>query len=118
MALLIGSAINLVSLFIGGFSGLVVISRLIHEFEKLQLFEVIVFLLFLLNIAAIVVAWFRAKLGGFLIIVTAILNILYFTDGRMDDSNRWIFKVPLLIVGLLLLFYAYYNQRLSIKEKP
>jgi len=117
-ALLIGSAINLLSLFIGGFFGLVVISRLADESEKFQLIEWIVFLLFLLNIAAIVVAWFRTRLGGFLITLSAILNIFLFTGEWMGDSNRWIFKIPLLFVGLLLLFYVYYNQRLSNKEKP
>ena len=117
-ALLIGSAINIYSLFNAGFGVLVVISRLTDENTKLQLFELNVTLLLLLNIVAIVVAWFRIRLGGFLITLSAILNILYFTDGRMDDSNRQIMKIPLLVVGLLLLLYDYYNQSLSKKAKP
>ena len=69
-----------------------------------------VFLLFLCDVliaVAIIISWYRKRLGPVLMIVISLLIGIVW--GR-EDSNIILLHLPLLISGLLLLFYSFYKE--------
>ena len=59
-----------------------------------------------LIIVAVVIAWFNSRLGGFLITILAMIQIIAFYEPEIS----WM-QISMLLVGLILLFYVYYNRR-------
>ena len=59
------------------------------------------------GIVAVIIAWFKNKIGGILISISAIGLIF----SELDDLHlgRWP-QIVLLISGILLLFFVFYNQ--------
>ena len=90
-------------------------------FVKDGYYKVILFFLCEVFIAvAIIISWYKRKTAAFLkntflapLIVFIILAILNFPGGK----NVLLLHLLLLFSGLLLLFYAYYNEWILKKEK-
>lgn len=99
-------------LFIGGN----LISELIAKvLDVREDYSVFVFLLceVLLGISYII-SWKRKRLGPILIIIFTVLICIFW--GREDMNIIWL-HIPLLVSGLLLLFYSYYKEWI-LKKKP
>lgn len=99
-------------LFIGGN----VITELIRK--EITITEdygiIIIFLLEVLTGIAYRISWKRKRLGSYLILLfAATISILW---GRETFNFFW-FHLPVLISGLLLLFYSYYKEWI-LKRKP
>ena len=110
-ALLIGTVVNVwlftfLGLFIVHFIG-----ELIDGDEELFGFKTsqnIEFFILSLSVVSIVIAWFKSKIGGFLITLSAILFLIFNVAYSLRRSEFPIYV--LLFSGLLLLFYVYYNE--------
>ena len=63
---------------------------------------------------AIIISWYKNKIGAFLVIVFTILAYIIW---GYEDFNILLIHLPLLFTGLLLLFYVYYKKRIMKKEK-
>jgi len=75
---------------------------------------VILFLLEVLTGIAYRISWKRKRLGPYLILLlAATISIVW---GRETLNFIW-FHLPILISGLLLLFYSYYKEWI-LKRKP
>ena len=69
-----------------------------------------IFLLFLCDVliaVAIIISWYRKRLGPVLMIVFSILICIAW--GR-EDISIILLHLPLLFSGLLLLFYSFYKE--------
>jgi len=113
VAQIIGTAmVLLLVLFIGGS----LISEVIDPNVDTNIRENYgVFLLLLVEICAavaIIISWKRTKPGAYLLVT---LTILIFIFWGKEDINFIILHIPLLVSGILLMFYAYYKERI-IKE--
>ena len=60
------------------------------------------------------ISWRRKRLGSFLILATTILVCIIW--GR-QELNLVLFHVPVILSGLLLVFYSYYKEWI-LKQKP
>ena len=83
--------------------------------------HVLIFLCLILSLISIILAWFKSKIGSFLITISAIIAILLLLIEQIN-SFLWsydviIIQVVLILSGLLLLYYTYNNKRLLIKEE-
>ena len=59
--------------------------------------------------ASIILSWYRKRLGPILIIV---FTILIGSVWGSQDINIILLHLPLLLSGLLLLYYSYYKERI------
>lgn len=98
--------------FIGGNLIGEIIHKLIDFREDYSVF--IFFLCEVFIAVAIIISWYKRKMGAVLIIAFTILVFLVW--GR-EDINILLLHLPLLFSGLLLLFYAYYKEWIMKKEK-
>ena len=58
-----------------------------------------------------IISWKKSRIGAFLVIAFVILaNILFW------DKNVRLLHIPLLLSGLLILFYSYYREWILKKE--
>jgi hypothetical protein len=117
IALIIGTGVNIFNLFAIIFVGAHYIEELTNGDEKLigfSLVENLNFLCLVFSVAAIVIAWFNRKRGGFLVTIFAVLLII-----SSDPTVKEMIWQPfvLFIVGLILLYEVYYSARLSKKEE-
>lgn len=84
-------------------------------FVKDGYYTVILFFLCEVFIAvAIVISWYKNKIGAFLVIAFTILAYIIW---GYKDFNILLIHLPLLFTGLLLLFYVYYKKWIMKKEK-
>ena len=84
-------------------------------FVKDGYYEIILFFLCEVFIGvAIIISWYKNKIGAFLVIVFTILAYIIW---GYEDFNILLIHLPLLFTGLLLLFYVYYKKRIMKKEK-
>lgn len=106
------SAIILLLLFIGGS----LIGELIEKVIDIRT-DYLVFLFFLCELCIAVsfaVSWYRLRLGAVLVIsFTILVSILW---GR-EDINIILLHLPLVLSGLILLFYSYYREWI-LKKMP
>lgn len=59
--------------------------------------------------ALIIFAWFKNKWGAFFLITLPLIEL--FIPELTEQFDIWLqLSLPLLIVGILLLFYVYYNK--------
>lgn len=75
-----------------------------------------VFLFFLCELlvaGSIILAWFRKRLGPALMIAFTILIGAVWGN---ETINIVLLHIPLLLSGLLLLFYSYYKERILKKQ--
>lgn len=75
-----------------------------------------VFLFFfceLLVAGSIILSWYRKRLGPALLIA---FTILIGSIWGNQDINIILLHIPLLLSGLLLLFYSYYKERILKKQ--
>jgi len=99
----------IISLFLVLFMGGSVISELIAQDITIRE-DYAIFLLFLCDVliaVAIVISWYRKRLGPVLMIV---FSILICVAGGREDINFILLHLPLLFSGLLLLFYSFYKE--------
>jgi len=106
--------VTIISLLI--FFGGTIIDELVHQVIDFKE-DYSIFVLFLCEIfvaVAIVISWKKSKLGAFLIIALIILEYILNRDMGLTFI---LLHLPLLVTGLLLLFYAYYREWTLKKEK-
>ena len=92
-------------LFIGGNLIGELINKLIDFREDYSVF--LFFFCELLVTGAIIISWYRKRMGPALILAFTILILIIW--GR-EDLNIILLHLPLLFSGLLLLFYSYYKE--------
>jgi hypothetical protein len=66
----------------------------------------------ILIIVGVVIAWFNTRLGGLLITAMAMIQII----ASREPEVIWM-QISMLFVGLILLYYVYYNRWLLKKGK-
>ncbi len=125
IALLLGSVANLWNLGILLFMGANLINDLSGSeslSEKLSGIGILIIIdLFLtLSVISIIIAWFKSKIGGFLMIISAIITLFLIhyeeiLNGVIWSNDAIMIQVVLLLSGFLLLYYSY-NKGLLKKE--
>ena len=65
----------------------------------------------ILIIVSVIIAWFKIRLGGFLLTIFSLASIIFFYETEV----AWM-QIAILPIGPLLLFYVYYNRWLLKKE--
>jgi len=99
-------------IFIGG----TIISELIDKVLDVRE-DYSVFIFFICEVLigiSFIISWKKKRLGPILILIfTALICILW---GREDMNIIWM-HLPLLVSGLLLLFYSYYKEWI-LRKKP
>ena len=99
-------------IFIGG----TIISELIDKVLDVRE-DYSVFIFFICEVLigiSFIISWKRKRLGPILVLIlTALICILW---GREDMNIIWL-HLPLLVSGLLLLFYSYYKEWI-LRKKP
>ena len=118
IVLIVGTGINILNLVAIIFVGAHYIEELTDgdgDLIGFTLIENVNFLCLVFGVAAIVIAWFNSKIGGFLITIFALLAII-----SSDPTVKEMAWQPyvLLVVGLILFYEAYYSKRLLNKEEP
>lgn len=109
--LLGGITVAALILFIGG----TIISELIEKVLDLRE-DYSVFIIFLLEVLtgiSFTISWKRKRLGPFLILLFSTLICIIW--GRESLNFVWL-HLPVLISGLLLLFYSYYKEWILIRK--
>ena len=109
----IGSAmILLLLIFMGGTLFTEIRDQLIDFREDYS-----VFLFFLGEVfiaVAFIISWKRTKIGAYLVLALVVLISVIW---GIEDINFIILHIPLFVSGMLLLFYAYYKERIDEKEE-
>ena len=107
-----GITVAALILFMGGTLISELIEKVIDIREDYMIF--VIFLFEVLVAISFVISWKRKRLGPFLILFLTILICILW--GRESLNIIW-FHSPILISGLLLLFYSYYKEWI-LKRKP
>ena len=117
IALISGSLANIWNLLIGIFIGANLINDLSGDegmYSGMGI-HILIFLCLILSLISIVLAWFKSKIAGFLMVISAIVAMLLFLLEKIDrflwNYDVVIIQVVLILVGLLLLYHAYYRKR-------
>ena len=121
IALILGSLANIWILFVVLFIGANLINDLSQDVSlSVWVNNTLVFLSFILCLASIIIAWFRSKIGGFFLTISAIIALILILINDFGSFlwsyDGFLIQGVLILSGLLLLFYVYFNQRLGKKE--
>ena len=121
IALILGSLANIWNLLVVIFIGANLINDLSGDESWSDIgINVVIFLILILCLVSIIIAWFKSKIGGFFLTISAIIALILLLINEIDRF-LWSYDViliqgVLILSGLLLLFYVYFNQRVGKKE--
>ena len=112
IGLILGSILSIIIANLAAFGGGHIIGS-IRDGDGLTI-DNVGWLLYLLSailiIVGVIIAWFNTRLGGLLITAMGMIELIAFYD-----SDFWWVQLSALLVGLILLFYEYYNWSLMKK---
>jgi hypothetical protein len=100
---------SVISVFIAGavlFAGAYFIEGISDGITLERVVEFLGLLSAVLIIVGVVIAWFNTRLGGLMITALAIIQII---AGGYEPEVSWM-TFSILFIGLILLFYVYYNR--------